>query len=115
MANKSGNGFLFGAMVGAALGAVGGLLFAPKKGEETRKELKAKLDELNAQPGGVVGGLQEKGKAVSEQVKEFGQTLKTQADQKLQQFTNTLEKPSAKADEGVDESGEKKRRFFKGV
>ena len=31
---------------GAALGIGAGMLFAPKKGSETRKELKAKLDDM---------------------------------------------------------------------
>ena len=43
MKKKSGIGkFVLGAAVGAGLG----VLFAPKSGEETRKELKQKIDEL---------------------------------------------------------------------
>lgn len=43
MSKKKGFGkFLVGAAIGTGLG----LLFAPKKGSETRKQLKAKIDEL---------------------------------------------------------------------
>ena len=36
---KSGSGFLFGLVLGMAVGAAGALLFAPQPGEETRSQL----------------------------------------------------------------------------
>jgi gas vesicle protein len=40
-------------LVGAAIGAGLGILFAPKKGSETRRELKVKLDELATKVKGI--------------------------------------------------------------
>ena len=42
MSKKSIGKFISGAAIGVGLG----FLFAPKKGSETRKELKGKIDEL---------------------------------------------------------------------
>ena len=44
MSNKKGGLFKFVAGIGVGVGL--GMLFAPKKGEELRKELKVKLEEL---------------------------------------------------------------------
>lgn len=47
MAERSGSsGFLGGLLVGAAVGAVAGLLFAPKGGRETRELLKKSANAL---------------------------------------------------------------------
>ncbi len=46
MANKQSGDFLGGLMVGAAMGAVVGLLLAPRAGRETRKILRKSADAL---------------------------------------------------------------------
>lgn len=65
---KSGFGkFLAGAAIGAGLG----ILFAPKKGSETRQELKEKLDELANKVKGIdVDEVRESIEAKIEEIKE---------------------------------------------
>jgi gas vesicle protein len=46
MANKGSGGFWGGLLLGAAMGAVAGLLLAPRTGRETRKILKKSADAL---------------------------------------------------------------------
>lgn len=38
--------FFLGALLGAALGAIGGILFAPKSGKETRHDIARALNEI---------------------------------------------------------------------
>lgn len=49
MDSKRTGGFLKGVLLGALAGITAGVLFAPKAGEETRKELKKKAGEISKQ------------------------------------------------------------------
>lgn len=58
-------------LAGAAIGAGLGILFAPKKGSETRQELKEKLDELANKVKGIdVEEVRESIEAKIEEIKE---------------------------------------------
>ncbi len=47
MENESnGPGFLAGLLIGGLIGAILGLLFAPQPGDESRRQLRSKMDEL---------------------------------------------------------------------
>jgi gas vesicle protein len=65
-----------GAVAGGVLGLIAGLLFAPQKGEDTRKKLQEAM---------------EKAKKVGEGVKEKGEALAAKAKQK---WNETLESES---------------------
>ncbi|MDO8550212.1 MAG: YtxH domain-containing protein, partial [Ignavibacteria bacterium] len=43
--NNQGKGLLIGLLIGGAIGALAGLLFAPKSGRELRQDIKNKSDE----------------------------------------------------------------------
>ena len=73
-------GFLFVVLVGAGVG----LLFAPKSGEETRKELKAKLDEMANQIKDI--DLDEVKKEFSNKVKDIKAELEDLDKEKVVNF-----------------------------
>lgn len=47
MAQKESSGMGMAFVLGAAIGAISGLLFAPKSGRETRDDIKHKSDDMN--------------------------------------------------------------------
>jgi len=53
--DKSTGKALVGFIVGAAVGVAAGILFAPQKGTDTRKELKKKADEIGKEVSDKVG------------------------------------------------------------
>jgi gas vesicle protein len=64
MENSSNNGKVIGALlIGAAIGGVLGILFAPDKGSETRKKIAGKTDDLTE-------SLKEKFNAILEEAKK---------------------------------------------
>lgn len=62
--SKNGGKFVIGAMIGAAAGAIAGILFAPKSGKETRKEIGEKAKDYAAKGEEMVVKEEEKIKKV---------------------------------------------------
>ena len=54
---EKGTKLVTGLVAGAAVGAIAGLLFAPKTGKETRNIVSARASEIRHKTGHYVGGL----------------------------------------------------------
>ena len=87
MSKKKGFGTL---LFGAALGAGLGLLFAPKKGSETRKEVKEKLDDLLDQAKNI--DKEEVKKEFDKKVKEIKKELADLDQEKVLEIAKTTGK-----------------------
>ncbi|MAC95248.1 MAG: gas vesicle protein [Flavobacteriales bacterium] len=61
---------LFAALVGAAAGAVAGVLLAPASGEETRKKLREEGERIKDDVTKKVGSLAEEGREKIEEIKK---------------------------------------------
>ena len=81
MSNKMGKGLILGTIAGV----IGGLLFAPKSGKETRTELKYKLDKATADMEGktteALEVAEEKFEEVKDKAPEVTEEFKTSADE----------------------------------
>ena len=95
-----------GFLAGALLGAGAGLLFAPKSGEETRKELKAKLDEMVNQAKKI--DIDDVKKEFDAKVKEIKEGIEDLDKEKVMDFAkNKGAELKVKAEELVDLAKEK--------
>ena len=62
------NKLVAGLIAGAALGAVAGLLFAPKPGKESRQIVAARADELRNKANGYVAAMRSRRKSKENQL-----------------------------------------------
>lgn len=78
MSDQSAGGkkFLLGAVVGGTLGAVAGLLFAPKPGRELRNDIAAQVHTVSKKTQSIAGNVKQQGKVFVDAVKNLNQTKK---------------------------------------
>lgn len=104
--------FILGTIIGAAVGVVLGVLYAPKKGEETRKELKGKTEDLKGKAKEVVKEGHQVFLGWSEQAqkaaKEISESISTKA-------TKTAEDIKDSVQEEIEKKNARKPRYFKGI
>lgn len=86
--SSRGGGFIIGLAIGALAGAAAALLLAPESGEELRRNIGEKSDELKTRAQQQVSALEEQGRIVlSDNVKK--------AQQVVQEAQDKLSKPGA--------------------
>ncbi|OGC50501.1 hypothetical protein A2716_04840 [candidate division WWE3 bacterium RIFCSPHIGHO2_01_FULL_40_23] len=129
---REAEGFLFGVAVGAIIGGVLGLLFAPDEGKKTRTRLKALYDDKKEAMGDLARDISEKVSEAREKaepklseikekiepilrkVEEVSEPVREQVEDYVSDLKDEISgEPSEKQD--GDDEGERKQRFFKGI
>jgi gas vesicle protein len=91
MSDKNKNGFVKGTIIGAAIGAIGGILFAPKSGKETRKDISdAAVKAKNSAEAKLKAAYSELGNLAAKAKKE-AEELKGKAKTEYEKLANKLE------------------------
>lgn len=89
MSDKYTKGFVFGALIGGAVGAVTALLLAPKSGEELRKELAEKSNDAYDKAQ----------KYFAEKEVEIGETVRSTVNEGRVRAEKIVESAKSQADE----------------
>lgn len=99
MATKAGSGMGMAFLMGAAIGAISGLLFAPKSGREMRDDLRHKTDDMNHMAHDRIERARTKAHDLTDKMKHRSDTtmdrtddLQTQGEQALQRLEREAEK-----------------------
>ncbi len=89
--------FLFGLLVGLALGVAAGLLLAPQTGEETRAQLNEQGIMLRDRSAGLTGQLRGRATGLTEQVRNRATDALTQGKDLYQRTKSDLQEQYSKA------------------
>jgi gas vesicle protein len=84
--------FLGGLILGAAVGAALALLYAPQKGEDTRRQIKIKIDELEKELDKMREKLKEKGSEMKEEARKRIQELEARIEKLMEEYRKKPEK-----------------------
>jgi gas vesicle protein len=111
---KTGAGVAGVVIAAAAIGAVAGILLAPKKGSETRADIKQKVKETKSKSKAKLESVKHKAHDSAEDVKDKAQDAIDKASGKAQDKADDIklaaEKARAQADEAVAEAKIRGRR-----
>lgn len=104
---------------GAAIGALLGVIFAPDKGEETRKKIKKVAKEYEQKGEEVVEKAKEKYEEIKvkaepfvEKTKEKINSVKNKIEENKEPFLNKIDEITDNIEEEI---GKSRKRYFKGV
>ena len=108
--NNHGKGLLIGLLIGGAIGAIAGLLFAPKSGRELRQDIKNKSDEYLDDAERYVADARTKAKDLINEGKKRSERLisdaKTKSDELLKDAEKIFSDAKSKAS-GAVQTGKK--------
>ena len=94
--------FCMGLLIGGAIGALAGILFAAKSGKELRSDIKGKVSEVGKDAEDIYADSSTKAKAIFEEVKHQAKELKKDADRHLSEARQKANEILASTGEGSD-------------
>ena len=97
---------LVGLLIGGALGALAGILLAPKSGKELRSEIKEKGDLVLKDAKDIYADTSTKAKEIIEEAKHQAKELKKEADRHLSEARQKAKEILARGGKKEAESGE---------
>ncbi len=93
------NGLVKGGIVGVILGAIGGILFAPKSGKETRKDIKDAAVKANKEAEKRLKDLHKELMVKTDEAKELAKEYKGKAKVELDEWSQRAEFTKQKVSE----------------